>query len=1152
MTITTQSASVNAVWQTDGDRRSNDDRAAGSRYPTTKDLVVRGIVIPPAHPFRMGRQRAERPHPATMQAIRRIPLSALLAGALFAPSAWAQKSNDPAAEAFFAGPAWNALLAATDGGWHVDWNPATGTPRALYGRGLPIAGGRIHSLAEARRHADVLLRERGELLGLGRSDFREAIGTRMGRTWSFVYDQYFRGLPCIGGRADVRVSMAGRIAMFGSTAWRLDDAFVTVPTLTPEAARLAALQALLATRDLPVDARRTVGEPRLVIWGDVHTSQRQTPVLAYEVAGNGIGADGTGPVGRYYVDAHTGAVLHFANDQHQCGVHCHHDGGEPAPARALPTVPTNAPAALPSAFAATAEASLASPLPAPIPTTITVLGAVRTNIDVQAAPTMVPLPGLEVPVAGHGVFVTDENGTFTVDLQYAAITQFTPLNGIHHAPTSGANQPAGLYQLTPGVDGSVQISYLGAPDAETAHLNASWWTHRANTFARSVLGDTPQLDVADGVQIQVNNSGFCDAFYNGSALLFRGGGGGCANMAQSTVIAHEWGHGLDDRYGGISQNYGLGEGWADLFAMYLVDDPHVGKGLYGPGTYTRIGTNTRQYPASASVHEQGESWMGFGWKLRERLAQTRGRPTAIAVSNEIVLGSIVANATTQPAAVLEVWLADDNDGDLTNGTPHAAELAFAADQHALPDPAPAGVANDECSFPFQLQNGANGPFGNVGATTSLPTWTCGQGANDVWFSFAVGAVGTLDLSTCGTATFDTVIEVFQGACGNLQSIGCNDDACPNYASQLTVPVTPGLYLVRVGGYGGATGSFSLNVTGPSGAYGTTLTFGSGCDQSRSFFELFSPATFDLSGTSLRMALVGDRYVVQPGGSFVPPPATATDLGLGDEDNAALNLPVPFPVPGGSSNSLVVYANGYVATGISGLSYNVLLASWLNAQQRCWGAFYDFDPSAAGSGGIKRHDTAGTTYLTWDGVFGYQMNVPNTFQIQLDHATGDVTLAFQTATLGNYPAIVGSVAGGGSNALGRRDLSAAVPATFTTGNAEVAAPTLTSSLPHLGQTVTLTTTFDAGTPFGLQLLGLQALNPGVPLDALGFTGCQLHTSAEVMVPLLPAAGSATYLLPVPVDGALMGLVLGAQSVGVVPTAGSFGLGLSRGVQLTIGV
>jgi hypothetical protein len=40
--------------------------------------------------------------------------------------------------------------------------------------------------------------------------------------------------------------------------------------------------------------------------------------------------------------------------------------------------------------------------------------------------------------------------------------------------------------------------------------------------------------------------------------------------------------------------------------------------------------------------------------------------------------------------------------------------------------------------------------------------------------------------------------------------------------------------------------------------------------------------------------------------------------------------------------------------------------------------------------------------------------------------------------------------------------------------------------------------------------------------------------------------------VPFDGALMGLVLGAQSVSVVPTAGSFGLGLSRGVRLTIGV
>jgi hypothetical protein len=1103
------------------------------------------ILIPLPPRFRMAEAGPARHH-EPMLSLRPFPLSACLAGLLLAPGAFGQKAADPAAEAFFRGPAWAALLAATDGGWHVDWNAATGTPRAIYGRGLPIAGWRENSLDTARRHANELLRERAEMLGLGSSDFREAIGARMGRTWSFVFDQYFRGLPCIGGRADVRISMAGRVAMFGSAAWQLADDFDVTPALTPEAARLLALQALVDTQQLPADAERTVDEPKLVIWGDVHATTRQTPVLAYEVPANGIGAGGVGPQGRYYVDARTGTVLHFTSDKHECGLHCNHAPAEPsAPAAATPSEPAPR---LPSSHEGTAA-------PAPVPTGITVLGVARTSRDALAAPVLVPMTGLEIVVPGHGTYVTDDNGEFTVDLLTPAIINIAPLDGRHHQAITGPGQPAGAFQLIPGVSGTVQLSTLGASENTTAHLTAAWWTDRTNEFVRSVLGDTPQLDSLDSLAIEVNVALTCNAYYNGPSLVFYAAGGGCTNMAQSTVIAHEWGHGLDDRYGGISQTNGLGEGWADVVSMYLTDDPVSGLNLFGPGTSVRTGTNTRQFPSGTIVHEQGETWMGFAWKLRERLALTRGRPTAIAITNDIVLGSIVADAVDQPSALLEVWLADDNDGDLTNGTPNAAELIWAADQHALPDPAPAGLPNDACTFPFQLTNGLNGPYANTGATSALPMWNCATGANDVWFSYAVGAAGTLDISTCGNLSFDTVIQVFQGNCGTLQSVACNDDACIDNGSRVFAPVQPGIYLIRVGGYFGATGTFSLQVSGPSGAYGTAAPFGVACGtESRSFYELFPRSGFDLSGTSMRLVLSGDHYVVQAGGSFVPPPANATDLGLGDENAVLLGfaLPQPFPVPGGSVSALLVNANGYVSAGSSQLQFAPTATDWLGVGVRCWGVWHDLDASAAGSGRVKRHAVGDTIYVTWDGVFGYERQQPNRFQIQLHQNTGDVTIAFQTMAADAGGTIVGFAAGGGSSDLGSRDLSATVPATFRTGAADRLPPALTSNLPRLGQTLTLTTTFATGVPFGLQLLGLQALDPGVPLDAIGLIGCRQHASADVLAALVPVGGIATYTLPIPTDGSLLGFVLAAQSAAVMPTANPFGFGMSRGLRLTVGL
>jgi hypothetical protein len=81
----------------------------------------------------------------------------------------------------------------------------------------------------------------------------------MGRTWTFTFDQFFRGLPVIGGRADVRVHMVGRVPMFGSTAWQIPADFDTGPALTTKRATAIAWQAL---GQQPTDVRSPPPSPR--------------------------------------------------------------------------------------------------------------------------------------------------------------------------------------------------------------------------------------------------------------------------------------------------------------------------------------------------------------------------------------------------------------------------------------------------------------------------------------------------------------------------------------------------------------------------------------------------------------------------------------------------------------------------------------------------------------------------------------------------------------------------------------------------------------------------------------------------------------------------------------------------------------------------
>jgi hypothetical protein len=557
--------------------------------------------------------------------------------------------------------AWQRFQQEVGGQWLVQWNAATDTPRAVYGSGAALAGWRGNDLAEARRHALAALQRHGDLLGLGDSTFTETIGARMGRTWSFTFAQSFRGLPVLGGRADVRIHMVGRLAYLGSTAVPVPADFDVAPKLDEaNAVRLAWLGARAEPNGVPQPG--SPAAPRLVIHADVDGSAAAVPTLAWEVPIRAVDAAGNGPLGRGYVDARTGAWLGWIDDKHACGATCA-TGGAGA------TNGDHRPAA--------------APLP---PATYTVTGFTHTGFSPVSTPVNVPLPGVEITVPGVGTVVTDQNGQFTADLT-TPTSVTVRLDGIHSRLISGANALDRTQVLQPGVPAVIQLGSAASSEQQLAHTTTYWWIHRVNEFARSILGALPELAFADQVQAQVNINAACNAYYVGNSVNFYASGGGCNNTSGASVIAHEWGHGLDDRFGGISQVNGLSEGWGDICSMYLLDDPTIGHDFFQGGGGIRTGTNNRQYPGGGGPHAQGESWMGFAWKFRQNLRAALGTAAAIQVSNDVVLGSIVANAVDQQNAVLQAFLADDDDGNLANGTPHHAWLAAACTTHNLPFPA---------------------------------------------------------------------------------------------------------------------------------------------------------------------------------------------------------------------------------------------------------------------------------------------------------------------------------------------------------------------------------------------------------------------------------------------------------------------------------
>lgn len=129
---------------------------------------------------------------------------------------------------------------------------------------------------------------------------------------------------------------------------------------------------------------------------------------------------------------------------------------------------------------------------------------------------------------------------------------------------------------------------------------------------------------------------------------------------------------------------------------------------------------------------------------------------------------------------------------------------------ALAGIAAAQPANDLCSNAIQVFAGVPQNGTNVNATGTDLSSCAGTGdTRDVWYSFTAPENGLASFTVCG-ASWDTTLSAFNG-CGGAE-LACNDDDC-GLQSTIVVAMTDGqTCLVRVAGYGGATGSFTLNTS----------------------------------------------------------------------------------------------------------------------------------------------------------------------------------------------------------------------------------------------------------------------------------------------------------------------------------------------------
>lgn len=406
-----------------------------------------------------------------------------------------------------------------------------------------------------------------------------------------------------------------------------------------------------------------------------------------------------------------------------------------------------------------------------------------------------------------------------------------------------------------------------------------------------------------------------------------------------------------------------------------------------------------------------------------------------------------------------------------------------------------------------------------------------------------------------------------GACGTT-SMANSYGASPFSSSILGTPVTISRFLTQTNlasvsnqphstENGGSIARVEVYVA-PTSGYALATPYGAGCyDLSRSVYEQFTTgASFDLANTAMTAVFTGSSYLFVPAGTYVPPTATATVLALPANGEVNVTLPGPMPTPSGNVTALTVCSEGYVSGGTGNpVSATPSATAWLSSTVQRWGDWHDFNPAATGGGRVKYEVVGTIAYVTWDGVYDNGQTVPNTFQLQFETTSGQVTYVWQNMSgLGNGH-LVGYAAAGTSRDRGSVDISTALLAGTlqTAANDNVPLTLAATGRPVLGQQFTLqSTNIPASASIGVHVFSATEITAGIDLGPFGMPGCRQFVNVDAPVLYLPASGSASLTANVPNDPNLAGVNTLVQSVAFASGFNPLGVITSNGLRLTTDV
>ena len=283
-----------------------------------------------------------------------------------------------------------------------------------------------------------------------------------------------------------------------------------------------------------------------------------------------------------------------------------------------------------------------------------------------------------IEVAGDNRVTSGEDGEFAfeVDEDDLPVTVASSLSGdwvdVQVLDEDGQNyNPQASFEIEVDADEEPIDIHWNEDNAREDERTLYASVNRIHDYWKSIEPDSERMDYPILAVCNVFGGGMEDNAFSSGIGIFFGRGNQCDNFAlYADVVYHEYTHTVTGRvYGNhalpyVGESGALNEAWSDYFPCSFTDESLLGEGgLVGNGWLRNIDNNLL-YPRDIrnEVHADSRIISAAMWHTREELGAD--------YSDSLFHFARFGFAQDFSSYLADVFVADDDDGDLTDGTPN--------------------------------------------------------------------------------------------------------------------------------------------------------------------------------------------------------------------------------------------------------------------------------------------------------------------------------------------------------------------------------------------------------------------------------------------------------------------------------------------------